>query len=205
MTIGWGPYNIGFTFSFYEQNCTQFYLDSNGYIGFDNTQTQSYSANSRLPSPHRPNSLIAPFWDDSDPLQGGTVRYRTFGSPGSRYLVVEWSGVTRWGTSDAQSFESILYEGSNNIKFQYPSTRQGTGGDLRYATAGIENSNGTIGLEYPYIIPINMTAAVQFNYNRPAYNVFPRPIDKAVRQQPGSSVAFHVLVKNLAPMRMRTR
>jgi hypothetical protein len=192
-----GPYNIGFTFSFYGQNYTQFYLDSNGYIGFDNTQTQPYSANSRLPSPHRPNSLIAPFWDDLDPSQGGTVRYRTFGSPGSQYLVVEWSGVPRWGTSDAQSFELILYEGSNNIKFQYPSTRQGTGGDLRSATAGIENSDGTIGSEYPNIIPINMTAAVQFNYNRPAYNVFLTPDQQGGSAAAGSSVTFHVLVKNL--------
>lgn len=192
-----GPFDIGFTFRFYGESHSQFYLDSNGYIGFDSTQTESYYGNSRLPLPHRPNNIIAPFWDDLDPSQGGAVRYRTLGKSPSRYLVVEWNSVPLYGTSDEQSFQLILYESNNSIKFQYPATRQGAGGDLRYATPGIENGDGTIGLEYPDSVPIGVTLAVRFNFSRPAYNVFLTPDRQGSPAAAGSAATFHVSVKNL--------
>ena len=192
-----GPFSVGFTFNFYGQPYTQFYIDSNGYIGFDSTQLASYYSNVRLPSVRRPNSIVAPFWQDFDPSQAGTIRYRTFGSAGSRYLVVEWNGVRLYGTSDAQSFQVILYEGNDQIKFQYPATRQGAGGDLRYATVGIENAEGTIGLEYPYTIPNTQTLALGWSYSRPAYNVFLTPAMQGSSVTAGGTTAFHLKVRNL--------
>ena len=192
-----GPFPLGFTFNFYGQNYTQFYIDSNGYIGFDPTQKASYWSNVRLPSAHRPNNVVAPFWEDFDPTQGGVIRYRTVGTSPNQMMVVEWSNVPIYGTSELQSFQLILYEGSNNIKYQYPATRHGDSGYLFYATACIENDDGTIGLEYPYLIPITTTRAVQFNYNRPAYNVFLTPWLQGSSAAAGASASFHVLVKNL--------
>ena len=192
-----GPFPIGFTFSFYGQSYTQFYLDSNGYIGFDISQTASYYYNSRLPLESRPNNLVAPFWDDFDPSSGGTVRYQTFGTPPSRYLVVEWNSVPLWGTSDAQTFQLILYQNSNNIKFQYAAARSGTGGDLRYGTAGIEDADGTIGLEYLTLIPIGTTRAVQFSYAQAPYNVFLTPERQGSSAGTGETASFSLTVRNL--------
>ncbi|MGD2165247.1 MAG: hypothetical protein PVH50_06940 [Anaerolineae bacterium] len=195
-----GPFPIGFTFNFYGQDYAQFYIDSNGYIGFDGGQTQSYYANTRLPSAGRPNGLIAPFWDDFDPSAGGVVRYEVFGSTPSRYLVVEWNAVPFYGLSDAQTFQVILHEGSNHIEFQYPDTRQGDYGDRSYGTVGIENEDGSIGLEYPYLIPITQTRAISITYNRPLYNVFITPERQGSSAPSGEAASFRLTVKNLGSL-----
>ncbi|MFP4394502.1 MAG: hypothetical protein ACLFTI_04480 [Anaerolineales bacterium] len=193
-----GPYDIGFTFNFYGQDYTQFYIDSNGYIGFDETQTASYYANTRLPHAGRPNGLIAPFWDNFDPSQGGEVRFWTFGSDPDRYLVVEWTQVPLHdSSSDTQTFQVILYEGSNDIKFQYPDTRQGEYGDRRSGTVGIENEDGTIGLEHLYLIPITQTYAIQFDYHRSDYNAFMTPGRQGSPAAPGEIAEFPLTVRNL--------
>ncbi|MGC9336441.1 MAG: hypothetical protein ACP5JJ_20070 [Anaerolineae bacterium] len=192
-----GPFNIGFTFNFYGQDYTRFYVDSNGYIGFDDTQTASYYANTRLPNASRPSGLIAPFWDDFDPSEAGTVRYQVLGNAPNRYLVVEWDAVPFYYSPDAQTFQVILYQGSNDIKFQYPDTRQGDCGDGRYATVGVENLDGTIGLEYLYLIPITENLAIQLDYNRSSHNVFVTPERQGSSAARGEAASFRLTVKNL--------
>ena len=39
-----GPYNIGFSFNYFGNNYTQFYVSSNGWIGFSAGQTNGYTA-----------------------------------------------------------------------------------------------------------------------------------------------------------------
>lgn len=193
-----GPFNIGFTFNFYGQNYTSFYIDSNGYLGFDDTQLNSYYANAMLPDPARPNDLIAPFWDDFNPDNGGTIRYQTFGSAPNRYLVVEWNQVPLYySPSDQQMFQAILYEGSNDIKFQYPDTREGDYGNRTYGSVGIENAAGTIGLSYPYVIPITQTVALHFDHGQADYNVFLTPDLQGSPTAAGETATFEVTVQNL--------
>jgi hypothetical protein len=193
-----GPFYIGFPFTFYGQDYTQFYVDSNGYIGFDDTQTTSHYANTRLPHAARPSNLIAPFWDDFDPSQGGTVRYRTFGSAPNQYLAVEWNQVPLYDSpSDAQTFQVILYESSNDIKFQYPDTREGDYGDRSSATVGIENGDGTIGLEHLYLIPIDVNYAILIDYNQATYNAFVTPDRQGSPAAKGEAASFRLRVRNL--------
>lgn len=194
-----GPFSVGFGFTFYGQTYTQFYVDSNGYIGFDSTQVESVYANAPMGRAGRPNNLIAPFWDDLDPSQGGQVRYLTSGSTPNRFLVVEWNSVPLWGTSNYQTFQVVLYE-NGNVRFQYPNTRQGTGGDLRYATAGIENADGSIGLEYPQLIPVGENRAVQFIPNQPNHNAFLVPERQGTSAAAGEAATFRVRVRNLGKM-----
>jgi PKD repeat protein len=195
-----GPLPIGFTFNYYGKSYTQFYLDSNGFLSFaDNGRSFVNYSKYGLPSLARPNNVIAPFWEDFDPSQGGTIRYQTKGSAPNRTLVVEWSGVPLYGDpiTATQSVQVVLYEGSNRIRFQYPNTRSETWGDLRDSTVGIENEAGTIGLTYPYTIPVGVNKAVLFSYSRPTYNVFLTPDRQGGSAAAGSSAAFHLLVTNL--------
>ncbi len=193
-----GPLPIGFTFSFYGKNYNQFYLDSNGFLSFaDNGQSYYNYSKYSLPSPARPNNIIAPFWEDFDPSRGGAIRYKTIGSAPNRALVVEWQGVKLYGDTGTQSVQAVLYEGSNQIRFEYPNTRSGARGNLTLATVGIENDDGTIGITYPYTIPVGTNRAVLFSYIQPAYNVFLTPDQQGDSAAAGSSAAFHVLVKNL--------
>ena len=70
-----------------------------------------------------PNAIIAPFWDDLN-ATGLTsppgVWYKFYGTAPNRYLVIEWYQVPRYGNPSATySFEMVLYESSDRIKFQY--------------------------------------------------------------------------------------
>ncbi|TAH17327.1 MAG: hypothetical protein EAZ08_13890, partial [Cytophagales bacterium] len=97
---------IGFSFNFWDKTYTDFYIGSNGYIGFD--------ANFALP----PNTYIALAQADLDPSAGGTIKYQTFGTAPNRRLVVEFLNVRYYGVAQQVSGQVILYEGSNNIDLQ---------------------------------------------------------------------------------------
>ena len=79
------------------------------------------------------------------------MRYQTFGSAPNRYCVVEWNSVGHFSDFDhPMTFEVILYEGSNNIKFQYQSVSANSRGNGTSATIGLENANGSKGVQYGY-------------------------------------------------------
>ena len=91
-----GPFNIGFTFSFYCGQYTQFYICSNGWIGFSSGQTQTWvvqsipSTNANTPK----NNIMGP-WRDWNPGSGNGpyVSYQTVGTAPLRKLIVTWSSV----------------------------------------------------------------------------------------------------------------
>ena len=141
-----GPLDLGFSFKFYDGVYTQIYVNSNGMVLFDRCNT-SYS-NVPIPNAAEPNNFVAPLWDDLTPGSGG-VYYATFGTAPNRYAVVEWHNVSFYGASLPQTFEVILYEGSNSVVFQYLSL-SGSQGSGSSATVGIENRTGSAGVQYLY-------------------------------------------------------
>ena len=140
-----GPYDIGFSFNFYGQTNSQFYVSTNGFLSFGGGSSDRY--NTPLPDAKSPNNTVYALWDDLV-APSGSIRYQTFGTAPHRYLVVEFAGVYPYGTTDYQYFEIILYEGSNDIVLQYHSVPGA--GDGRSASVGLENADGTKGLEYLY-------------------------------------------------------
>jgi hypothetical protein len=91
------------------------------------------------------------FWDDvySD-CPGADIFYQTFGSPPNRYCVIEWVNNQFCCSCDSVrlTFEAILYEGTNNILFQYLNMTGGTRALGNSATVGIENPGGSVGVQY---------------------------------------------------------
>ena len=63
-----GPFSIGFTFQFYGNNYTDFYVGSNGWIGFSSVMNTSLSA---MPIPdsagYVPRDCIMLSWEDLNP------------------------------------------------------------------------------------------------------------------------------------------
>jgi uncharacterized repeat protein (TIGR01451 family) len=97
--------------------------------------------------------LIAPFWDDLSYRQSGTY-YKTLGAAPNRRFVVEWYDRPHDpddGTLATATFEVVLYEGKNNIKFQYQDTEFGNQewDNGASATAGIGH-DGSSYLQYAY-------------------------------------------------------
>ncbi|MBD3169965.1 MAG: S8 family serine peptidase [candidate division Zixibacteria bacterium] len=147
-----GPFNLGFDFPFYDNTFGSIRICSNGFLSFTSTSTQ-YS-NYPIPDPNQPTNLIAPFWDDLNPSQGGMVYYWA----GDDSFVVSWINVPHYSTGGPYTFQAIITP-DGKITYQYQ--------DMNYpdndATVGIQNANGTIGLQVVYNAPyIHNDLAVQF-------------------------------------------
>jgi hypothetical protein len=133
---------IGFSFDFYGAFYTDLFVSSNGIISFGLADA-SFS-NACLPSGWMP-PMIAPWWDDLYPPNGGDIRYLLQGAPGSRTLTVSWENVPHINVGgNTLSFQVTLYEGTNNIVVQYLDTVTGSAfsNNGAGATAGVEAGDG---------------------------------------------------------------
>lgn len=154
--------NLPFPFTFYGRNYTQASISSNGFIAFGST-TNSDWRNWRLPGPGGPNPMIAVFWDDLQ-LNAGSYVY-TYYNATQHYYVVEWYNVINgYDGVTPETFQAILYDpayyptltGDGQIKMQYKvfnniDTGSGAGRPHgNYASIGIKDHTGTIGLEYSF-------------------------------------------------------
>ena len=81
-----GAIPLPFNFNFYDTELSEVFISSFGFITFLRNQ---YNNPARpLPGPYTPHGLIAAFWTYLDPAVGGTIRYQTLGSEGSRQFVI---------------------------------------------------------------------------------------------------------------------
>jgi hypothetical protein len=140
-----GPFDLGFTFSFYGTDFTSIRLCSNGFASFTSTAT-TYS-NAAIPSSANPNDLVAPYWDDMNPsgTNYGEVFY--YADPAGEFFVAEWDSMAHFGSTivgEYYTFELILYP-DGTIDYQYKAIEPGNMTPFPSATVGVENSSGTIG------------------------------------------------------------
>jgi hypothetical protein len=140
---------IGFSFNFYGNNYTDFYISSNGFISFDPFAGAGCCEGQFLPKIDYPNNLIAMAWEDYNPSLGGTISYYTTGSAPSRKLVVEFDNVQHYLGGDAVTMQAIIYESSNIIEVHTTSMPGNPSGNWLGHTEGIENIDGTVGIAVP--------------------------------------------------------
>lgn len=136
-----GPLPIGFTFNFYGNDFDSFYVSSNGWASFTSTVTGYF--NSSIPSLGQPNDLLAVFWDDLHPRLVGQAYYY---SNETDTCIISWHNYDRYDSEGNDYTFQIILTADGNIYFQYLSLT----GVLDSHTIGIENSNGSIGLQYVY-------------------------------------------------------
>ncbi|MEI8006015.1 MAG: hypothetical protein WCI48_07395, partial [Bacteroidota bacterium] len=117
----YGPFGIGFTFTYRGVAQTQFSLNANGFIGFGATVvTSNYSAISSGTS----NDVIALCNNDLQGQTTGEIRYQTLGSAPNRTCVVQflhWGQYSNSGTGLGAdwNFQVILYETTNLVDIVY--------------------------------------------------------------------------------------
>ncbi len=135
-----GPYSIGFNFDFFGVTYSQFYISSNGFLAFQNTSNGCCSGQF-IPNTGQPNNMIAAFYEDYDPPEGGAIRYQTLGTAPNRILVLEFNGVYPWNgpPKTPSTWQIQLYECSNDIKIACLSCNSDGGAH----TQGLENAAGT--------------------------------------------------------------
>jgi subtilisin family serine protease len=152
-----GPFPLPFAFPFYDSSYTEFYIGSNGVLGFGPTVNYESMSNVALPSASSttPKNVICWCWDDLNILDadnpGGKVVYETVGSD----LVIEYARHPEYelavNPGDVITAEIILSP-NGNIKLQYQTIAPGF--DILGNTVGIQNRTGTMG----------MTVAINTNY-----------------------------------------
>ncbi|MDZ7360651.1 MAG: T9SS type A sorting domain-containing protein [candidate division KSB1 bacterium] len=155
-----GPFPIGFSFSFYGKAYTEFYIGSNGLIGFGSTAGLSAFTNRVIPTDFTPNNIVAWLWDDLIPRDDTGVYYQNF----SDKLVIQFVQYgSRAAANERVNAEVILYN-TGRIVIQYASFTANW--PLNSATVGLENGDGADGLNVVYNAAYLRNAlAIRFSTN----------------------------------------
>ncbi len=189
-----GPISIGFPFKFYENTYTQLYISRFGFVAFNDDGI--YNSQSRIPSPERPNDVIAPHWVPVHNV-GGYVRYLSGGTAPNRWFVVEWNRLQSNCCDDAPeeyTFELILYE-NGDIVFQYGNMT--INGSYFCQVSGIEDSAGEDGLSITdFCRKVQPNHAVRIYRPPPAARVQMRPAVQGRFTHAGATETFQVQLRN---------
>ncbi|GBE30042.1 fibronectin type III domain protein [bacterium BMS3Bbin04] len=121
--------DIPFSFPYFEGEHSTVVISSNGNIHFGTPDNDFHHYT--IPSPDGPAGIIAPWWIDLRPNEGGDIYY--YGD--DDIFVVQYDDCREYNNANWRyTFQVILYP-TGRIKFQY---KHMVGG-LAHATIGIEN------------------------------------------------------------------
>jgi Secretion system C-terminal sorting domain len=136
-----GPFDLGFTFKYYGVTYNNVWFCSNGFISFVDI-TDAAMSNGTIPSSNIPNNFIAGIWDDLDGKTTGKVYYKQEPTK----FIVQYNNWPGYSTGVGPfTFQFVIHK--NGKIMLYFKTITGTSTS---ATVGIENHNGTDGLQVAY-------------------------------------------------------
>jgi PKD repeat protein len=141
---------IGFTFNFYGNDYTDFYIGSNGYISFTPGQNVTSQVNGPiLPSSAPPNNLIAAAWNDLLPTST-SINYSTTGVAPNRKLIVNYNARHYLSSFHVFKMQIQLHEGTNIIEIHTDSIPNTSAlSSFATTTQGIENIDGSKAVTVP--------------------------------------------------------
>ena len=119
-----GMKDIGFDFTFYDQTFDQVNISMNGFFTFQsnfNVSRQRNYLSETLPASSF-NYSVFPMWTDLINRNCTQNPYiQTFGntSDTDQYFVIGWYNAKEYSNQLQNTFEAILYEGTNEIEFRY--------------------------------------------------------------------------------------
>lgn len=137
----WSSVNLPWSFPFYQNSYSYVLVSANGYVTFGNDGNYTPTA---IPSPNPPNNFIAPFWKDLKIENGVSEIFTHFDSTDNKFII-QWNKALS-SLSETNTFQVILSP-NGEINFNYANIDE----NLTGVTAGIEDSNGTDGLETSFL------------------------------------------------------
>jgi len=129
--------NIGFDFEFYGNIFDTINISNNGFITFTGLNSRCCQG-MPLPAMGMDNSIMA-LWTDLISVNDMNPYYKSYAIDGDRVFTVGWYNTLEYYNPEwTNTFEITLYEGSNNILFNYENLNvyQHT------LTAGIQGTDG---------------------------------------------------------------
>jgi hypothetical protein len=161
-----GELALGFDFPYYDAAYASVYVGSNGILTFGGPSTMR--TNTSLPTATAPNNLIALWWDDLDPGEGGSIYY--YADAANQRFIVSFEQIQNYipgGGTGSLTCQAIL-DASGEIVLQYAVMDPGQDADgLTGSTIGIENAAGDDGLTVVYNAAyMHDNLAIRFNAQR---------------------------------------
>ncbi len=159
--------DLPFSYDQYGEFEDQLTVSVNGWLHFGDFTGGGFS-NQPIPNEGDPSNILAVFWDDLDMRTQGTV-YTYFDEPTNRFIV-QWDDVEKSFDGDGTSltFQAILTPVGGAL-YQYESMNA----TLNEATVGIENPDGTDGLQIAFNTDyVEDGLAVQINSPTPDFISF---------------------------------
>lgn len=138
-------FDLGFNFNFYGVEYTQICVTTNGIVTLGASSSTAYT-NAAIPTAATPGAFIALFWDDMEFFSGNTIVYT---KALADQFIVTYTNLGRtgdWNAAQQITAQVILYA-DGNIKMQYAEII-GNISSVHSATVGIENADGTKGVQY---------------------------------------------------------
>ncbi len=139
-----GALALGFGFDFYNSSYSDVYISSNGFITFLPGQSNGCCTGQVIPDPFDPNGIVAAWWEDLNPSAGGAIYFDVLGTSPNQVAIVQFSDVPHFGGSNNVTFQIKLYEADGVIEVHYEAAPSDGGTHA----AGVENQNGTEGVQY---------------------------------------------------------
>ena len=138
-----GPYTIPFTFNYFGNLYTQFYISTNGNVQFGPTTSTSFTPG-LIPDVAAPNNFVALGWADLL-TTASTIKYFVSGIAPLRVMVIDFNGATFFGGSGSQSGQIRLFESTGIVEVHLTNSTgvASTGGGVK--SLGVENLDGSIG------------------------------------------------------------
>jgi len=136
---------LGINFPFYGNVFNSAYICSNGFISFTDSSTSTSPSATHLPSPSVVLNIIALLWDDLNFQLGSSAVY--YKQIDSDTIVIQYNKATlyRDNTGSLLLTAQIQLHRDGTITLLYQRVD-----DPSDATVGIQNSNGTKGVEVSY-------------------------------------------------------
>ncbi|MEZ4921544.1 MAG: T9SS type A sorting domain-containing protein [Crocinitomicaceae bacterium] len=139
---------LPFTFLYQNVASNQITIGENGGVEFGTLTGDVNFSNTTVATA---NDGFYIMWDDMD---GGDIYYQTLGTAPNRRFIIQWDDIPTWLGSNGGTYQMILFETSNEIKFRYQDTDFGSGSDNYGADATIglagPNQDVDVSFEQPY-------------------------------------------------------
>lgn len=131
------------------------YVTANGTISFTTTTNPGFY-NQQLPL-YATQTMLAPYWDDLIAVLMGNsnVFIDTLGTSPHRRFVIEWRNVQAHGAAGTGTFQTVFYENSSDVRFNYLDT-------------DFDNPSNNFGASATSGIQTSPTEAVRFSFNTPS-------------------------------------
>ncbi len=183
---------IGFDFNFYGKKQDKLYASTNGLLTFGAANNAWYLVGNVLPiteedvdGDHMSEPLdhfITAFHSDLNMGSSSKVVYKTIGETPNRKFVIQYTNMVEFFGSDdipLGTFQVILYEGTNEIQFQYPNLVGLQFGDHAFGSDALIGIQGFPGEEAPsdYVVysqkkkSLTEKQAIRFSPNGQTYTM----------------------------------